>query len=338
MKSFTWRRALKTGALLLILALLTAGAYGAWGLSRLNAFSQATSDKGLSATELAARAGGSDRFNLLVLGYGGENHDGAYLTDSILIHSVSLSGGPASQISVPRDLWIESPPGSNRHRKVNSAYARAMASTDNARQAAQRAVANISSALGVPIHGWMTVDFNGFRDLVDALGGVVVNVPRGFTARYPRSDDPRQDHRWTHITFKPGPQLMGGERAIRYARARYSKDPRESTDFARAVRQQLLVSAIKTKLLSPSGLTRGHKVLQALEDDVLTNVSARDLASLFRREVPEDHKIVLGPANVLEGGRSGSGQAILVPRDGDWSALRRFVRSSLEGRSSSAQR
>lgn len=301
------------------------------GIARANAFSNATSGKPLWASELRQRAGQGDRFNLLVMGYGGAGHEGELLTDSLLLYSVSLSGGPSVQISIPRDLWVEYPARSGRYRKVNSVFSTAMAANGNNRGAAARELERtLSAALGIPVQGWMSVDFAGFRHLVDALGGVDVTVQRSFTARYPRNDDPRVDYRWTNIRFRKGRQTMDGTRAMQYARARYASPPVEASDFARAARQQRLVSAIKAKLLSPAGVLRSFTVMGAVQGDIRTDVSAGDLARIFRRGADQQHSIVLSTENVLALGWSNDGQSILTPRNNDWGVVRRFVRQQMQ--------
>lgn len=317
-------------ALLALVALGVAGVAGYRGVQRMDQFSERVSGRGLFASELGARAGDSDRFNLLVLGYGGAAHQGANLTDSILIYSAPLDGGEAAQISLPRDFWIEGTPGRDDFMKINAVYAAARNAGKTGRQAASIAARSIGAAVGVPVHGWLTVDFDGFRDLVDALGGVEVDVQRAFSARYPRNDDPKKDHRWMTVRFEKGPQEMDGATAMRYARARYSANPKEGSDFARASRQQRLVAAIKRKLLSPAGVLAHGRIASAVEDDIRTNVSIGDLARLFRAGVDERRSVVLGEGNVLAADTTEGGQYILVPRDGDWDALHRFVRSSLE--------
>lgn len=322
------RRTALVAALLLLAVLLAALVAG---VARANAFSRATSGRPLWASELQSRAGQADRFNLLVMGYGGAGHEGEYLTDSLLLYSVSLSGAPTVQISIPRDLWVEYPAGSGQHRKVNSVFALAMArNRNNQARAAAELERTLSAALGVPVNGWMSVNFTGFRDLVDALGGVDVNVQRSFTARYPKNDNPAVDYRWMNIKFQKGPQRMDGTRAIQYARARYASPPAEASDFARAARQQRLVSAIKAKLLSPVGVLRSFAVMGAVQNDVRTDVSAGDLARIFRRGVDQSHSVVLSTENVLALGWSSDGQSILIPRNDDWGSVRRFVRQKMQ--------
>jgi len=66
--------------------------------------------------------GTSDRVNLLVMGFGGGNHDGAYLTDSMVVMSLLPQNHHTTLISVPRDLWVQIPPGSGQYHKINAAY------------------------------------------------------------------------------------------------------------------------------------------------------------------------------------------------------------------------
>ncbi len=328
------RRLLKWGSIVLLLVIVIGGAALA---VRLNSFSQAVSGKGLMTSELGRRAGNQDRFNLLIMGYGGKGHDGAYLTDSMLVYSIPLNGGDATQLSIPRDLWVQSPAGSGRYMKINAAFATAYARTGSERKAADSASRTVSQALGVPINGWMLVDFAGFRDLVNALGGVDVDVQRSFSAKYPANDDPSKNYHWIHIHFKKGVQHMNGEEAIRYARARYSTNPLEGSDFARAARQQRLVSAIKAKLLSPAGWVRVPAVINAVQPHVKTDLSASDLMRIFRHRADDQHQYVLSNQNVLVDAQSSDGQYILVPRNGNWALVRSYVRSALDG-SLTAQR
>lgn len=320
---------MKRGALVV---LLLAVLLGATGVVRLNMFSKTISGRGALASEIGKRSEGEDRFNLVVLGYGGEGHEGACLTDSIVVYSLPTNGGRATQVSVPRDLWVQYPPDSGEYHKANEVYARARVATNDPRKAADSAAQKVAKVLGIPIHGWLTIDFNGFRDLVDALGGVRVDVQREFTARYPASDDASVSRDWITITFQKGRQRMDGETAIRYARARYSTNPAEGSDFARAARQQRLIAAIKDKLLSPAGVVRGVGVMEAVEDEVRSNLSASDLVRVFRSGVDEEKSFVISTENVLVNGKSDDGQSILLPKGGKYEVVHNFVRDSLDGR------
>ncbi len=280
---------------------------------------------------------GADRVNLLVMGYGGGAHDGANLTDSMMVISLIPHDGATTMISVPRDLWVQVPPNSGRYTKINAAYQDGLTNgyggmSPGKAAAGAEAAAKVSDVLGLDVNYWLTIDFTGFRQLVDALGGVDINVPTAFTARYPRNDNPAIDAGWKIIHFNTGTQHMSGEQAIEYARARYVLDPpSEGTDFARSARQQLLIRAILSRARQPSAWSGLMNATDALQGAILTNLSLADLA-LFAQKMDSTHatRIGLTNQNVLVDAQSGDGQDILLPENGDWTAIQRYVASNLK--------
>ncbi len=222
------------------------------GLHRLGDVGAAISTQGTYTTQTGYMSG-TNRVNVLIMGYGGAGHDGAYLTDSMLVMSIIPDTGSTTEISVPRDLWVQIPPNSGNYSKINAAYQDGLNNGYNGEAAGRvaggdEAAAKVSAVIGMTVPYWVTVDFNGFRQLVDALGGIDVNVPIAFTAQYPANDDPSINPNWITIHFNTGWQHMNGERAIEYARARYVTDPvSQASDFARSARQQLLIRAILSR-------------------------------------------------------------------------------------------
>ncbi|HLJ79873.1 MAG TPA: LCP family protein, partial [Ktedonobacterales bacterium] len=245
-RRWSGRRILKYALLTLLVLILI---FGGLALHRLYDFGSAISTQAPFSTQTGFMSG-SQRVNLVVLGYGGAGHDGAYLTDSLMVISLIPSSGATSLVSVPRDLWVQVPPDSGQYAKINTAYADGLANGYGGYPAGRvaggfEAARKVSDVLGIPVNYWLTIDFSGFRKLVDSLGGVDINVPTGFTAQYPANDDPQINPNWKIIHFKTGEQHMNGEQAIEYARARYVLDPAsEGSDFARSARQQLLIRAI----------------------------------------------------------------------------------------------
>ena len=119
---------------------------------------------------------------------------------------------------------------------------------------------------------------------------------------------------------------MDGETALRYARARYADVPEEASDFARAQRQQQLVRPIGARLKSPSAWWRVFGVLNALQPALRTNLAPLDLLVLVLGADPDGStRIVLDDGNVLEHGESSDGQAILLPRGGDYNVIVRYI-------------
>jgi polyisoprenyl-teichoic acid--peptidoglycan teichoic acid transferase len=318
-----------------VLIVIIAVAGGALGLHRAVDFGRAISPQ----PPLSVRPGflSSDRVNLVVLGYGGGTHDGANLTDSLLVISLNPADGSTTLVSVPRDLWVQIPPDSGQYAKLNAAYQdglqRGYAGEPAGRAAGgDEAAQKVGDVLGLDVPYWLTIDFSGFRGLVDALGGVDITVPTGFTAQYPRNDDPRIDASWKTVTFKPGPQHMNGEQAIEYARARYVLSPAsEGSDFARSLRQQLLLRAILDRARQVSAWPRLLGAADALQTSLYTNLSLMELTQ-FSRALDLTHatRVGLTDQNVLMDAQSDDGQSILLPASGDWNAIRQYVAGQLK--------
>jgi polyisoprenyl-teichoic acid--peptidoglycan teichoic acid transferase len=324
-------------ALALVVALLVG--LGAT-MSRLMAFGSAISPHAPLSTQTNYMSG-ADRVNVVVLGYGGAGHDGAYLSDSIMVMSLAPTDHATTMISIPRDLWVQTPPNSGQYAKLNSVFQDGYNNgydpgtgklPPGQIAGGMEAAAKVSSVTGLDVPYFLTINFQGFRELVDALGGVDINVPTAFTARYPINDDPQINAGWKTIHFNTGPQHMNGERAIEYARARYVLQPTsEGTDFARSVRQQLLIRAIVSRLKSPEAWPGLSNALTALQKAIYTNLSLADLTAFtMKMDLSHAAHVGLTNENVLMDGQSADGQDILLPRNGDWDVVRRYVSDHLK--------
>jgi LCP family protein required for cell wall assembly len=244
---------------------------------RVLAFGSAISTQAPLSTQ-TGYASGSGRLNLLIMGYGGSGHDGAYLTDSMEVISIIPSTHHTTLISVPRDLWVQIPPNSGQYAKLNYAYVYGSNNGQNPVGGGTLAAQKISLITGLTINYWVTINFSGFRDFINSIGGVDVNVPDSFSSLYPANDNPSINASWITIHFNKGLQHMDGERAIEYARAREAiNDPAEGTDFARSVRQQIIMKAVLSKLKSPSTWPSLYGGLNALQKTVYSNMSLADL-------------------------------------------------------------
>ncbi|BCL84266.1 LCP family protein [Ktedonobacteria bacterium brp13] len=276
----------------------------------------------------------SNRTNLLVLGYGGSGHDGAYLTDSIMVISMIPSTQHTSLVSVPRDLWVTNPPGSSNYSKINAIYPDASNNNQNPVQGGDAMAQKISVVTGLDVKNWMTINFTGFRDLINSIGGVDIYVQNSFTANYPANDDPSINAAWKTISFTKGQQHMDGETAIEYARAREvtGGDMAEGTDFARSIRQQIIVKAALAKIKSISSWPYLYSAMDALQKAIYTNMSLADLG-LFSTKMnlndPHTARIGLSTANVMAFSTSSDGQSIVIPQNDDFSIIPPYVKSKL---------
>jgi LCP family protein required for cell wall assembly len=303
------------------------------------------------AARLTQRLQEGQRFTVLLLGLAGPGHNAAYLTDSLQVLSFAPKTGTATLISVPRDLWVSVPQFEGRGgawRKINEAYQVGMGPVDRDdpqipytthAKGGQVASKVVEQVLGLPIDAWVSLDFVGFQQFIDALGGVDVDVERGFTdTRYPANDDPSIDAGYTTIRFEAGCQHMDGARAMTFVRSRYA--PKDGSDFGRAQRQQRLLAALQHQLFRVTTIPKALALLGALEDHVHTSLSrreAQDLAGWLQGQADKQRSILiqrggLDTAKLLFETRSPQGAYVLVPKHGraDYREIRRYVQNLLE--------
>ena len=132
----------------------------------------------------------------------------------------------------------------------------------------------------------VTLDFDGFVKFIDLLGGVDINVPEDLTDNeYPAGEDLA----YTTFSIKKGQQTLDGATALKYARSRHS-----TSDFDRSIRQQLVIKAVKEKLLSLNYITSPSKMkalYYAISSHVITDLSLGQIASIafFAKDLPTDH-------------------------------------------------
>jgi LCP family protein required for cell wall assembly len=294
------------------------------------------------ATPTATLSG--DPYAVLLLGYGGAGHDGAYLTDSLMVVIVDPTRKSLTLLSIPRDAWVPMAfiGSSTMYNKVNTAYALAQDSSvypdrlkkyTGAEGPGTFAMDTVSRLVGIPIRYYLALDFQGFREAIDAVGGIDLDVPSSFAARYPANDDPTVDASWTTVKFVEGPQHLTGERAIEYARARETIDNvDEGTDFARSRRQRLIMQAFKARLFQPGGLLHLPQLLGIAARHVDTNYAIPDLPALSQLILDwKDltfYQTALSTDNYLEDGTGPDGTYVVVPSSADhsWAEIRAFVR------------
>lgn len=252
---------------------------------------------GHNGSDIAAKYASGQRINLALYGYGGDGHSGAYLSDSIMVVSIQPRGEgqrpQIAEISIPRDWWVPIDLGNGRNAfaRVNEAYesgqigAPFKSSVYNGDHGGgAMADATLERMLGIHIDHFIGMDFTAFKSAVDAVGGVDIDVARTFTdTMYPRGEcgGDHPDCAYTTIHFDAGMQHMDGASALIFARSRESSDPQEGSNFARNKRQQLVLTAVKQKVLSVGGLRNLPDLLNALGDHVIMDLKLDDALSLY---------------------------------------------------------
>jgi len=176
------------------------------------------------------------------------------------------------------------------------------------------------------------VDFSGLKDIVDALGGITVNVENTF-CDYNYPTELKGDTR--KVCFTAGPQQMNGVKALQYSRSRHALGV-EGSDFARSKRQQKVLLAIKEKALSGSTVFNPKKVLDlmsALGKHLKTNFATNDFARLFELSKSVDTSTIItknfdnSPTGYLISDSSTSAGYILVPKTGNWKEIQGVIKN-----------
>lgn len=200
--------------------------------------------------------------NISVLFLGVDDRDGNLRgrTDAIIVATFNKKERSIKMTSIPRDSLVEIPGRRNKD-KINHAHA--FGGTD-------LAVETVEHLLDIPIDYYTKVNFTAFIEIVDALGGIEVDVP--FTFREMDSRD-----RQNAITLREGRQTLNGEEALAFSRMR-KKDPRG--DIGRGERQQEVVKAIIKKGASISSITSYGEVLDSLEKHLSMNLTFSDIVSM----------------------------------------------------------
>jgi LCP family protein required for cell wall assembly len=291
------------------LALLIVGAVLLWG--RVSAFNEKVSTASAASSALFGPLNGKDRVNVLMIGYAGEEkHGGTYLADSINILSIDPATDTTTMVPIPRDFWVEGAPEMPNNGKINEAFALGWAKggIEEASAAMARVLTRVT---GLQIEHWMAIDFAGFREMVDAVGGVTIVNPRAFGYTWNETDF--HAGRWNGGEFKEGTLHLNGTQALDYARSRYTSVPAESSDFARSVRQQRILGALKGKLGAGGlgSLGPGLSLMDAMAGRLKTDLSAVDLFLLSSHLNP-DRRIELQEDVILQAARNSAGQYILV--------------------------
>ncbi|HLG77495.1 MAG TPA: LCP family protein, partial [Ktedonobacteraceae bacterium] len=243
-------------------------------------------------------------------------------------------------ISVPRDLWVQNPANSGNYTKLNAVYPVAAGDNNTDPVAGGNATAQkISLITGLQINYWMTINFSGFKDFINAIGGIDVNVPDSFNACYPKNDDASVDPSWIKVQFNKGLQHMDGATAIEYARAREplevcgmgtSENEAELTDFARSQRQQLIMQAALVKMKQWQTWPHLYSALDQLQKTLYSNLSLADLGAFaLKMDLKDAHRVGLSTSNVLENAVSSDGQDILLPINDNWSIIPPYIQKQL---------
>jgi LCP family protein required for cell wall assembly len=298
---------------------------------RAAAFNDAVSTAGFPSSALLGSLNGDERVNVLLVGYGGPDHDGPYLADSIQILSIDPTTDTTTTIPIPRDFWLEGVAEFPQNGKINDVFAAGVAE-GGLERGGDLMASVLSDVTGLEIEHWLSIDFDGFRDMVDAVGGVTIDNPVAFS--YTNNGASHQAGDWSLGTFPAGEIHLDGAQALAYSRARFTSVPQESTDFARSIRQARVIAALRSELGDGGlgSLLPGLRLMDAMEGRILTDLSVIDLA-LLAPNLSSDRRIDISDGTILVATTNTDGQYILIPRDwtgpGAYDGFRAFLADEL---------
>jgi LCP family protein required for cell wall assembly len=231
--------------------------------------------------------------NILIMGTDQRPGDSGYRTDVVMLLTLNQNDGRVSMTSFPRDLYVYVPGW--RMDRINAAQARGGFETTSLM---------IEYNFGIQPDHWVLVNFDGFQQIIDSLGGVNVQVARSLTDEREGPGD---------FTVNAGSVLMDGETALWYVRSRGS-----SSDFDRTRRQQEVLQAIFWRFLSLDGLSRAPELYDTYKNTVTTDLGITDILPLLPlanqvRDGLSVERYAVGPNEVTPYVTSG-GASVLLPK------------------------
>lgn len=207
------------------------------------------------------------RINLLVLGVDKrpgyqfeDNANSGYLTDTIMVATIDPVAKTAAALSFPRDLWIDvarPAPGRDTQRRINESFHYGVMDTGSIRGGVEELKADLKLNFGIEIDHYVILDFEGVEFLVDAIGGVDVDIPPDLAV--PAWFYSNDDIHGVWVEFPPGPNHLDGYHAVAFGRHR-----EYDSDLKRVKRQQLVLQAALAKafqldmLRDPAGLWNAY--------------------------------------------------------------------------------
>lgn len=261
------------------------------------------------------------RVNILLLGMGGDKHQGGDLADTIMVASINTKTNEMAMISIPRDLYVKI--GDYGYNKINAAYAYGEQYKYQGEKGGGAALMKdlIEENFDLPIHYYARIDFPGFSKAINTIGGVDINVEEDlYDPFYPGG----------LFQISKGEKHMDGTVALRYARSRET-----TSDFDRARRQQEVIMSAKDKTMSAETLLNPKKMnelLDILGDHIKTDFQVWEIERLARLGKDIDKSKVInkvldnGPGGALVSGNI-NGMYVLQPKTGNFDEIKNIMKN-----------
>ena len=336
------RKIIKRAALALLAILIVVGGWYGWKFYRAAANATGNNNPlqlfgALNGTPLKTTNG---RVNILLAGYSNDDpkHDGADLTDSIMIMSIDPSDKSAVVMSVPRDLYVDIP--DHGYSKINATYEYGQAEKFSEAGYAYGGMGllekTVSQKFGIDFNYYALINYTAFRDAVNAVGGVTVTI---------NSSDKRGLYDPNTATRLPnGSVTLTGQQALDLARSRgdgYGSYGFPQSDFSRTQNQQMILLALKGKAAQTSTVANPQKLSEladAIGNNVRTDLKIGEMQTLYKDVKAIDNSNIktvnlnsFQGKNLLMGYTTKNGQSALIPSAGidDYDRIQAAVESLL---------
>lgn len=318
-----WRNAAIGGSVLL-LVLAVAGGLLFWYLQKsvvVDNFGDGAASLQEEVSPEMLQGEGDGRINALLIGVDGK---GIGLADTIMLASFDPIAKDVVMISIPRDLYVDM--GRFGSAKINAAH---VYGEEQGYEGGGPALLKdtVSDVLDVPIHYYARVNFKGFKQAIDTIGGVTVDVKEPLNDPYFPDN---QSNGYQPLRVEEGRQKMDGETALRYARSR-----KTTSDFDRSRRQQQILLSLRDEVLSTRTFTSPRRLTQLLNnlgDNAQTDMSVKEMMRLLElSEGVDEDSVTQAQLSTAEDNfltfSNVYGQSVLVPSAGDFSEIQEYVRT-----------
>ena len=333
---FSKKKKILLAILILFLPVLYFGYKYALGLNKIAGGNIASI---LNPTKLKGESEG--RVNILISGTSEDDpgHEGAELTDSIMVVSINTVDKSVLMLSLPRDLWIDYADQSSlgSEGKLNEAYYRGMelSTKDNDVKAGMENLSEVvTNVTGLPIHYYIKINYQAFKDAVNAVGGVDIDIDSGdpYCLGGGGIYDPYAD-----LKLKKGIQHLDGQQALNLSRARNAGGGcgMPGSDYSRTEYQRKIMVELRKKALSLGVLSNPSKLsnlIDSVGDNVNHSLEANEAIRLYEigKDINESGIVSegLNGENELTDYQAYNGALALVPKDGvfDYSGIKLFIR------------
>ncbi|KKU20709.1 MAG: Cell envelope-related transcriptional attenuator [Candidatus Nomurabacteria bacterium GW2011_GWA1_46_11] len=283
--------------------------------------------KPLSRISFSSLPSHSNRINFAILGISGGQHEGRDLTDTLIFVSIDQSTGDTALLTIPRDLWIPS-----LRAKINTAYHYGEKRQPGA-GGLILAKSALSEVLDQPVDFALLIDFSGFVQAIDAIGGIDITIDNAFIdSKFPipgKENDPCDTCRYETVSFSSGLQRMDGATALKFVRSR-NADGDEGTDFARSQRQTKVIRAFEKKFLFNL-----PQLKQIFNQSIITDIPSEayfPLAKLGLKSIRRTPRAFAISEPLVYNPPISSAQDyqwVLLPQNSDFSTLSSYVKNLL---------